>query len=232
MFQCRADFVSFDGMRNTKIPADPNKAPATSRRTPTRRLKETPLQEEDWIKAATDILADENFRGIRIDALCKRLGVTKGSFYWHFKGRPQLLSALLVHWRQRMTTNVIKRLTALGGNPTQRLRALFRLPHQPKSPKFARVEQSVRDWARNADYAQEAVQEVDELRLDYFRTLLEQHGLRGEIVEKRAYIAYAIVMGDSILRETLAKDGCRDAITDEVMQLLTQGESGKTDTEK
>ena len=199
--------------------------PTVSKRTPTKRLKETPLKAEDWIESATDILADENFRGIRIDALCKRLGVTKGSFYWHFKGRPQLLAALLLHWRKRMTTNIIDRLATLGDNPTERLKALFSLPHRPQSPKFARVEQSVRDWARNADYAQDAVQEVDELRLNYFRVLLEQHGLSPAVAEKRAYIAYAIMMGDSILRETLPQGDGSDAMIDEVMRRLTQNEA-------
>lgn len=215
-------------MKNLNKPAAANELSElpVGKRTPTKRLKETPLKEEDWIESATDILADENFRGIRIDALCKRLGVTKGSFYWHFKGRPQLLSALLLHWRERMTTNIIERLTALGDNPTARLKALFKLPHQPQSPKFARVEQSVRDWARNADYAQDAVQEVDELRLNYFRVLLEQHGLSAAVAERRAYIAYAIMMGDSILRETLPQGGGADAVTDEVVRLLTQDEVG------
>ncbi|MBX2881753.1 MAG: TetR/AcrR family transcriptional regulator [Granulosicoccus sp.] len=199
----------------------------SGKRTPTQRVKESPLKEEDWLKAASDILADENYRGIRIDTLCDRLGVTKGSFYWHFKGRAQLLSALLVHWRQRMTTNVIERLTALGDTPSERLRALFDLPRQPNSPKFARVEQSVRDWARNADYARSAVREVDEMRLNYFKSLLQQQGLSEEIATRRAYIAYSIMMGDSILTETLAKKKDPVAVTDEVMSLLTQDAQNK-----
>jgi len=197
---------------------------AVRKRAPTNRLKETPLSEDDWIEAATDVLVDENFRGIRIDALCKKLGVTKGSFYWHFPGRTELVSTLLARWRQRMTTNIIERLTALGESPGERLRALFELPHRSKSPEFARVEQSVRDWGRCADKAQEAVQEVDELRLEYFRSLLIQHGLSDEMAEKRAYIAYSIMMGDSILRITL-KNNAGDALTDEIMELLTSDQN-------
>lgn len=191
-------------------------------RTKTKRLKETPLTEDDWIEAANEVLVDENVRGIRIDALCTRLGVTKGSFYWHFKGRTQLLSALLTRWRERMTTDVIEHLTALGENPAERLRALFELPHRPKSPTFARVELSIRDWGRNAEQAQEAVKEVDQLRLNYFKTLLKQHGLSDELAEKRAYIAYAVMIGDSILRVTLDGKVQEDAVTDEIMKLLIQ----------
>lgn len=210
MFHCGGEFVNFVSMRN---PIE---------RAKTKRLKETPLTEADWINAATDVLVDENVRGIRIDALCDRLGVTKGSFYWHFKGRTQLLSALLTNWRERMTTNVIEHLAALGDNPTERLRALFELPHRAKSPGFARAELSIRDWGRKAEHAQDAVKEVDQLRLDYFKTLLRQHGLSDALVEKRAYIAYAIIMGDSILRVTLEGEVPADSVTDEVMKLLTQ----------
>ena len=191
-------------------------------RTKTKRLKETPLTEADWIDAATKVLVDENIRGIRIDALCTKLGVTKGSFYWHFKSRQELLTALLAGWRKRMTTKVIERLAALGSNPSERLRALFELPHRAKSPEFARVELSIRDWGRKAELAQEAVKEVDQLRLNYFKTLLKQHGLSDELAEKRAYIAYSIMMGDSILRVTLEGEVPANSVTDEVMKLLTQ----------
>ena len=185
------------------------------------------MTDDDWVDAATEVLVDENFRGIRIDKLCRRLGVTKGSFYWHFKGRAELISALLTRWRQRATTNVIKNLTELGSNPAERLRALIELPRRPNSPPYARIEQSVRDWGRNAQQAHEAVKEVDELRLDYFKSLLKQHGLSEELAQKRAYIAYAIMMGDSILRTTLENPSQQDAVIDEVMKLLVETEVGR-----
>lgn len=202
-------------------PEPPQKS-TTRKRASTRRVKDTPLTEADWINAANDILVDETVRGIRIDALCRKLGVTKGSFYWHFQGRKQLLTALLSRWRQRMTTNVIDRLSTLGQSPTERLRALFDLPRRPASPAFARIEQSVRDWGRREDHAMEAVREVDEIRFLYFRTLLEEHGLDPETAERRAYIAYAIMMGDSVLRQTIdRKDGAK-VVIDEVMDLITR----------
>lgn len=203
-------------MEQTTIPPTPPR-----RRAPTRRLKDTPLEEADWVDAASELLVDENVRGIRIDALCKRLGVTKGSFYWHFQGRGALLTALLSHWRRRMTTNVIARLSAPGSSPAERLRALFALPHRERSPAFSSVEQSIRDWGRRDPVAQEAVREVDTLRLDYFRTLLIEQGLDAETAERRAYIAYAMMMGDSVLRATLDSEAGVEARLDEVIALLT-----------
>ncbi|MDB9857697.1 TetR/AcrR family transcriptional regulator [Amylibacter sp.] len=198
--------------------------PPKRKREPTQRLKGSPLNEADWIDAATGILVDENVRGIRIDALCKKLGVTKGSFYWHFSGRPALLAILLQNWRKRMTTNVIDRLGAQTVDPTARLRALLALPRRSRSPKFARIEQSIRDWGRRDTQARDAVQEVDVIRLNYLEELFEQQGFAPAVAKRRAYIAYAMLMGDSVLRDTLDPNGA-DAMLDDIMDLLTQKET-------
>lgn len=191
------------------------------KREPTQRFKETPLNKSDWVDAATGILVDENVRGIRIDVLCKKLGVTKGSFYWHFAGRPALLKAMLERWHSRMTTNVINRLGAGGGKPMDRLRALIALPRATRSPAFARIEQSIRDWSRRDSQAFEAVEEVDRIRLGYIADLFVQQGVAPDIAARRAYIAYALLMGDSVLRNTVQPDNL-DEMLDEVMEMLTK----------
>ncbi len=191
------------------------------KREPTQRLKGSPLNEADWIDAATGILVDENVRGIRIDALCKKLGVTKGSFYWHFAGRTALLLVLLQNWRQRMTTNVIDRLGEQTVDPSVRLRALLALPRRSRSPKFARIEQSIRDWGRRDARARDAVKDVDTIRLNYIAGLFEQHGFAPASAKRRAYLAYAMLMGDSVLHETLEPTSA-EAILDDVMDMLTQ----------
>ena len=191
------------------------------KREPTQRFKETPLNKSDWVDAATGILVDENVRGIRMDVRCKKLGVTKGSFYWHFAGRPALWKAMLERWHSRMTTNVINRLGAGGGKPMDRLRALIALPRATRSPAFARIEQSIRDWSRRDSQAFEAVEEVDRIRLGYIADLFVQQGVAPDIAARRAYIAYALLMGDSVLRNTVQPDNL-DEMLDEVMEMLTK----------
>lgn len=190
------------------------------KREPTQRFKETPLNKSDWVDAATGILVDENVRGIRIDVLCKKLGVTKGSFYWHFSARPALLKAMLEQWHSRMTTNVISRLGAGSGSPIDRLRALITLPRATRSPAFASIEQSIRDWSRRDSQAFAAVKEVDRIRLDYITDLFTQQGVAPELAARRAYIAYALLMGDSVLRNSVQPDNL-DEVFNEVMAILT-----------
>ena len=70
---------------------------------PARRKLASPrvqLDRENWIESATDVLAREGLGGLRIEVLAKRCGVTKGSFYWHFKDRQDLLTAILEHWQE------------------------------------------------------------------------------------------------------------------------------------
>ena len=61
------------------------------------------LTPESWIDAATDVLVDQGIDHVRVDVLATRLGVTRGSFYWHFKDREELLRSVLKAWRERAT---------------------------------------------------------------------------------------------------------------------------------
>ena len=179
-------------------------AKTIQKRTPTQRHKGSPLNEQDWVKAAIEILVDENVRGIRIDSLCKKLGVTKGSFYWHFATRNDLLVALLSSWRKRMTLNVIRSISGSQASAKDRLRKLISLPRQPKSPASAQVEMSIRDWGRRVDMPRATVAEVDQIRMDYFTQLLSEAGFEGADARRRAYVIYCLMMGDSILHQSLS----------------------------
>lgn len=190
------------------------------RRRPTQRLKDTPLTEQDWVDAAIKILVDENVRGIRIDALCKILGVTKGSFYWHFATRNDLLVAMLDHWRRRTTLNVIRSISGSGVDPRNQLKRLFALPRRRNSPASAQVENSIRDWSRRVALPRRAVEEVDEIRFDYITKLFEDLGCPEGEARKRAYLAYCLLMGDAILNGTI-KTMSDDEFADFALGLTT-----------
>lgn len=192
-------------------------------RSPTRRLKDTPLTESDWVEAATDILVRENVRGIRIDTLCQKLGVTKGSFYWHFKTRAELLAAMLKNWQRRTTLNVIQTISRTNETGFSRLRSLMALPRMPRSPAFAQVEMSIRDWGRRVDLPREAVEEVDHIRLEYFAELFRAEGFSDAEARSRAYLAYCLMMGDSVLHKTL-KPLSDDVFVEKAMALLSSAD--------
>ncbi|WP_063920526.1 TetR/AcrR family transcriptional regulator [Nocardia salmonicida] len=82
------------------------------------------LNAEDWITAAIAALGESGLTGVAVEPLAKRLGATKGSFYWHFKDRGALVDAVLARWEQLGTDDVIARLDELS-DPVERLRLLF-----------------------------------------------------------------------------------------------------------
>ena len=83
------------------------------------------LSREDWTAAALDALAEVGLSAVAIDPLARRLGATKGSFYWHFSSRDELIAATLALWERRDTVELLEELEAIA-DPQERLVALAR----------------------------------------------------------------------------------------------------------
>jgi AcrR family transcriptional regulator len=64
---------------------------------------DTRLTREDWLRAARLALLNKGPAAVRVEPLARELGVTKGSFYWHFAGRKALLEALIAEWEEEET---------------------------------------------------------------------------------------------------------------------------------
>jgi AcrR family transcriptional regulator len=178
------------------------------------------LSVDDWIAAANDLLVSENVRGVQVSSLCLKLKVTKGSFYWHFSGREDLLRALLASWRRRMTLDIAGRLGRLANGAVGTLSALLTLPRKTFSAAGAAVEMSIRDWGRREKRAHGALEEVDRIRLRSFEQSFLKLGLPAREARLRAYVAYAIMMGDSILKETLREEIATEEFVDLAVRLL------------
>ena len=96
----------------------------TRKGTGAKRLDEPTLTAADWAEAALHLIAEAGLGALTVEALAARLGVTKGSFYWHFKGRSELLAAALGRWEQRATTEALAGLSAVT-DPRQRLHLML-----------------------------------------------------------------------------------------------------------
>lgn len=145
-----------------------------------------------WTDAALLLLAEQGIDGVRVELLAKRLNVTKGSFYWHFKDRDALYQAMLEHWRRKATLELIERLDRGEASPEERFRRLMRLPLTSRaSPVAANVELAVRMWSRRDQRAELALAEVDELRLRYIGGLIEASGCPAGEAGARAVLAYS-----------------------------------------
>ncbi len=155
-----------------------------------------------WVQAALDIVAAQGVDGVRVEVLAKQLGVTKGSFYWHFKDRDALLEAVLDGWRREATLRIISRLDQAAQSARERLRYLLQLPfHGARAERGAEIELSLRLWSRRDERARATLAEVDELRLRYISGLLADCGFSAEDAKARAVLAYAFIRVGSTLIE-------------------------------
>ncbi len=132
---------------------------------------------KDWIEEGFRILASEGDAGLTVDALCERLGRTKGSFYHHFNGRPGYVEDVLAAWERQATDRII----ALGRSDApvkERLRAVNR---QASELKNARLERAIRGWAAREPQARRVQDRVDRKRLEFLIDLCaERMEDRGE----------------------------------------------------
>jgi AcrR family transcriptional regulator len=82
------------------------------------------LTKDDWLRAAMELLRTRGIGGVRVLPLAKELGVSRGSFYWHFEDRDDLLRGMLDWWDREMTDSVIQVSNGSRGNPRARLMAV------------------------------------------------------------------------------------------------------------
>lgn len=90
------------------------------------------LSREDWIDGAIIFLSRDRLEALTVNALAERLGVTKGSFYWHFDSREGLLDAVVDTWRRRMTSEIEGFIRNSVGSPVGRLRRIVRIAMAPR----------------------------------------------------------------------------------------------------
>ena len=150
------------------------------------------LTAADWTDAGLRVLTEEGVEAVRVEPLAKILGVTKGSFYWHFSDRRALLDSLLARWEQLATHDVIESVVLAADEPDERLRLLTRLVFRHGGP----LDRAVRAWASHDEAAANAVARVDSERYEFVRGLLEAHGLSPTEAAMRARMLYTSLIGE------------------------------------
>jgi len=149
-----------------------------------------------WIDAGLRALADGGPDAVRVDRLARALGVTRGSFYWHFKDRRALLEAMLDTWERRSTDEVLERVEREGGDPRDKVRRAGMLTF---SPELLPVDLAVRDWARRDKDVARRLRRVDDRRMAYLRELIGSFCPDADDVEARSMLAFSLLIGDHFI---------------------------------
>lgn len=145
------------------------------------------LTGDDWVEAALALLVQDGIEAVQITVLARKLGVTRGSFYWHFDSREELLAALLGEWRARNTGVMVE---AIADTQTldDGILALFSVwtDHSRFDPQF---DQAIRDWARYADDLRPVLQAEDDARVAAISGFFQRH----DYVPTEAFIRARII---------------------------------------
>lgn len=151
---------------------------------------------------------------VRVDVIAKIMEVTRGSFYWHFKDREDLLSRVLLSWQEAQTEQIIARYRKQGVHADDLIRELVELPfHGRAAAKGASVELAIRAWARRDDMARRIVDAVDAKRLVYLEECFAELEFSAEDAKSRAFLLYCYMQSESLFRnQGTAKDKQRRQI--------------------
>ncbi|MBE9115592.1 TetR/AcrR family transcriptional regulator [Lusitaniella coriacea LEGE 07157] len=153
------------------------------------------LGQQDWIDLGLKVLEESGIEAVRVEPLAKLLGVTKGSFYWHFKNREEFLEAILQAWVSQQTDSIIEQVEAMGGDAVTKLLHLFELAIEDDG----RVENAIRAWAAHDSRIAATLNQVDSRRLNYTKNLFLSVGFTPFEAVVRARMVYYSLIGEFTL---------------------------------
>jgi AcrR family transcriptional regulator len=147
------------------------------------------LDRERWEQAALDALERGGLAAVAVEPLARELGVTKGSFYWHFANRQELIAGALRRWQEVHVDGVLADMEAIA-DPSERLRALFGRG-QAKAPSiFIRLLDATDEPAVRA-----AVATAAEARVAFMTRAFRERGLTPARARRQALLAYSVYVG-------------------------------------
>lgn len=153
--------------------------------------REGRLQEDDWVRAGLEKLALAGIEAVRVEVLARDLGVSKGSFYWHFADRSELLEAMLARWRERETGWVaLESEKEISG-----AERWGRLLEHLAAPEAARLDVAMLDWARGDARVAAQVDGVDEKRAEYIAQILSDIGFTSASAKEWSEMALLVYLG-------------------------------------
>ncbi|OZG73954.1 TetR family transcriptional regulator [Hahella sp. CCB-MM4] len=147
-----------------------------------------------WLQAAYENLIESGVDAVRIQPLAKQLKLSRTSFYWFFKDREELLSALLAQWREKNTGNLVKQAERYGESIIESVLNVFDcwLDQDLFDTHF---EFAVRSWALQSNDVKAQISEADEIRLAALRSMFLRFGFEGEAADVRARTVYLTQIG-------------------------------------
>ena len=157
------------------------------------------LTAQDWAEAALDAIGRRGVEGVAVEPLARELGVTKGSFYWHFPNREALLVAALKRWEARETDEVLERVQQ-EVDPRARIKRL--ITEVNTSKRASRVYMALSS-ANKPAFVRDYVERVSKRRLDFIIDSYAALGLSADNARRWALMTFSVFLGALQIRRDL-----------------------------
>ena len=174
------------------------------------------LSAKDWLDQGLKTLVKHGFTALKAEPLARAMGVSRGSFYWHFADIAAFHAAILKHWRGVAAEQVIASLEA-SASEVDPLALLLRRAFGNKPA----LEKPVRSWAAVDPKARAAVQAIDRRRLSYIEDLMKRSGSSDKTARARAQILYWAFLGFALSDQPLPPLR-QQAVLDELLDVAAR----------
>jgi len=153
------------------------------------------LGRDDWLKASLR-MCDKGIDAVKVAPLAENMGVTTGSFYWHFKNRRELLEALLEYWEREMTDTATEAAKRFEGSPADRI---LHLMETVTANNLARYDLPIWHWAQSDTKARQIFNRVLKKRFEFAAWMFAEAGFSPEQAAIRGRMMVTYMMGKSTL---------------------------------
>ena len=153
------------------------------------RAKAPPLGRDIWLDTARRALIEEGTAGVEINKLAKRLGSSRGGFYWFFRDRAQLLDELVRFWAESSIVLFEKIVRSHHDDGIEEYLAMTHLWIDEKEYD-PRWDSAIRDWARTSAPVRKVVEAVDQKRIAVLEEIFRHMGYKGKEADMRARVMY------------------------------------------
>jgi AcrR family transcriptional regulator len=197
------------------IPRKPN----ARRRVPGKTARS--LDRGVWLEAAAEAIAEGGFGEARILTLAKRLGVTRGSFYWHFRDHDDFIRALLERWRnEQLQAMAAWRPGKENAENDLRHAIHLLLTDMARDARALRIELAVQDFARRNALAAATTVEVNRARMKQGLALFEALTADADRARSLTLLLYACITGARLMLAASPRDAKADAIASQLERVI------------
>jgi AcrR family transcriptional regulator len=179
----------------------------------------TRLTKEEWLRGALNVLAREGGARLHIDNLCRKMKVTKGSFYWHFRNRDDFITHLLDYYLRFTNRSVFDAVGHMMDDPRSCLRTTLEIV---QTKQLGRYEVLMRSWAAHDRRIARVIREGERQRMKFVKGLFRQLGFRGAELEDRTRLFVVYQRGENVSYIREPAKGRRERIRRRVALLTSR----------